>query len=240
MNKIIISSTAKQTIEKAGDIFLESYEQSIRKQGYFSVVLSGGHTPKPLYEHLSRVDKIQWDKVHIFWGDERLVPPDHPDSNYGMAYASLLSKISIPDENIFRIKGELSPEDAANDYQKTLNKYFDAHEKKFDLLLLGMGPEGHTASLFPGTDALLESTRWVVPNFVPKLNAWRITLTFPAILSARKIIVLITGSEKAEILKTVLEGDKANDQIPIKRILSTKNEVLWIADQQAGKLLSAK
>jgi 6-phosphogluconolactonase len=240
MNKIIISPTVKQTIEKARDIFMESYEQSIQKRGSFSVVLSGGRTPKPLYENLSRIEKIRWDKVHVFWGDERLVPPDHSDSNYRLAYDTLFSKISIPDENIYRIKGELSPKDAAVDYQNILTRYFEAHEKKLDLILLGMGTNGHTASLFPGTDALLESTRWVVPNFIPELKAWRITLTFPAIFSARKIIVLITGDEKAETLQAVLEGDEGNDQFPIKRILSIKNGVFWIVDQKAGKLLTSK
>lgn len=240
MNNIIISPTVKQTIEKAEDIFLESYEQSVRDRGSFSVVLSGGHTPKPLYENLSKTEKIRWNKMHIFWGDERPVPPTHSDSNYRLAYDTLLSNISIPDENIFRIKGELNPKDAAIDYQNTLNKYFDARDKKFDLILLGMGTNGHTASLFPGTDALLEATRWVVPNFVPELNSWRITLTFPAIFSARKIIVLITGDEKAETLKSVFEGEESDDFYPIKRILSAKNEVNWIVDHQAGKLLASK
>jgi 6-phosphogluconolactonase len=240
VNKLIISPTVKTTIKNAGDIFLESYEQSIQKRGYFSIVLSGGHTPKPLYEHLSRMDEIRWDKVHIFWGDERHVPPDHHDSNYRLAYNALLSKITIPKENIFRIKGELSPEITAEDYQKTLNRYFDTHEKKFDLVILGMGVDGHTASLFPGTDAFLETTHWVVANFVPKLDAWRITLTFPAILSARKIVVLIIGDEKAETLKEVLEGDEDNNNFPIKRILSTNNDIVWIVDHQAGRLLSAR
>lgn len=240
MNKIIISSSVNQTIEKAREIFFESYEQSIQSRGYFSAVLSGGHTPRPLYESLSRTENIQWDKVYVFWGDERLVPPDHPDSNYLLAYDSLLAKISIPDENVYRIKGELSPNNAADDYQNSLDGYFDSHEKKFDLLLLGMGTNGHTASLFPGTDALHESTRWVTSNFVPELNAWRITLTYPAIFSARKIIVLITGEEKAETFKAVLEGEENNDYYPIKRILPIKSEVFWIADQQAGKLLSER
>jgi 6-phosphogluconolactonase len=240
MNKIIISPTVKQTIEKARDIFLESYEQSVKNKGYFSVVLSGGHTPKPLYEELSGIDNIRWEKVYIFWGDERLVPPEHDDSNYHLAYDTLLSKISIPEKNITRIKGELSPNDAAADYHKALEKYFNAHERKFDLILLGMGTNGHTASLFPGTDALLESTRWVVSNFVPELNAWRITLTYPAIISAGKIMVLVTGEKKAKTLKSVLEGKENNNDYPITRILSIKNEVMWVVDHEAGKFLSVR
>jgi 6-phosphogluconolactonase len=238
VNKIIISPTTNKTIESASKFFLDCYLESIHDRGYFSVVLSGGSTPEPLYENLSHVDKIQWDKVFVFWGDERNVPPDHPNSNYRMAYDSLLSQVSIPEENVFRIKGELSPESAADDYNNTLNSFFDYHEKIFDLIILGMGTDGHTASLFPGSDALREETRWVVHNFISQLESWRITLTFPAIVLAREIIVLVVGEKKAEILKTVLEEDEDNDNLPIKNIASSNKEITWIVDQKAGRLLS--
>lgn len=236
MNKIIISPTTKKTIESAAEFFMDCYTESIRDRGYFSVVLSGGSTPKPLYEYLSYVDNIQWDKVFVFWGDERNVPPDHHASNYRLAYDALLSRVSIPKENIFRIKGELSPKSAADDYNNTLNSFFDYHEKIFDLIILGMGTDGHTASLFPGSDALREESCWVVHSFISQLDSWRITLTFPAIDLARKIIVLVVGEKKAEILKTVLEEDKIN--FPIKKISSSNNEITWIVDHKAGKLLS--
>jgi 6-phosphogluconolactonase len=238
VNKIIISPTTKKTIESAAEFFMDCYTESIRDRGYFSVVLSGGSTPKPLYEYLSYEDNIQWDKVFVFWGDERNVPPDYHTSNYRLAYDALLSRVSIPKENIFRIKGELSPKSAADDYNNTLNRFFDYHEKTFDLIILGMGTDGHTASLFPGSGALQEEIRWVAPNFIPKFNSWRITLTYPAINLARKIIVLVVGEEKAEILKTVLEEDEDKDNLPIKNISSSNKDVTWIVDHKAGKLLS--
>jgi 6-phosphogluconolactonase len=238
VNNIIISPTKSKTIESATGLFLDCYTESIQERGYFSVVLSGGSTPKPLYEYLSYVEKIEWDKVFVFWGDERIVPSDHQASNYRLAYNSLLSRVSIPEENVFRIKGELSPESAANKYNNALDSFFDSHEKKFDLIILGMGIDGHTASLFPGSDALQEENRWVVPNYIPKLDSWRITLTYPAINLARKIIVLVVGEEKAKILKTVLEEDEDNDNLPIKHISSSNKEITWMIDREAGRFLS--
>jgi 6-phosphogluconolactonase len=158
VKKIIISPNSEESIEIAADYFVNTASDSIQKRGCFSVVLSGGKTPKPLYKYLKNPaisNKINWEKVFIYWGDERNFPPDHPDSNFHLADEALLSHVPIPKRNIFRIKGELSPNNAAEDYNKTLEKFI-IKINKFDLIFLGMGNDGHTASLFPGTDALYE------------------------------------------------------------------------------------
>ncbi|HSU68701.1 MAG TPA: 6-phosphogluconolactonase, partial [Tepidisphaeraceae bacterium] len=160
--------------------FVDAAGQAIEAHGKFSVVLSGGHTPKAMFELLSQEpfrSQVTWEKVEVFFGDERCVPPESEESNYRMARESLLANVPIPGDNVYRIRGEIAPQEAAIEYGQMLKEKFG--DGGLDLVMLGMGPDGHTASLFPGTEALHEIKHRVVANFVPKLNAWRVTMTAP-------------------------------------------------------------
>jgi len=228
---------AKRTIRIAEDI--------IRQGREFRLVLSGGSTPKRVYELFSGDpfrSRIHWNRVHFFWGDERCVRPDHPDSNYRMARDSFLQKLGIQEENIHRMKGEApDPDIAARDYEEEIRKHFGSSlgspPPSFDLVLLGMGTDGHTASLFPSTPALKEASRWVVANPVPKLETHRLTLT-PAILNrAACIIFLVTGEDKAETLSRVLEGPLEPERLPSQLIHPFVGKLLWLLDRAAAARL---
>src|SRR5205807_8375702 len=188
-------------------------------RGRFTVALSGGPTPRRLFQILAEVpfrDQVDWDKVEFFWGDERSAPPDHKDSNYRMASEALLQRIPVPITRIHRMQAERADRDvAAREYQAELARVFgvaaDGEPPVFDLVLLGMGPDAHTASLFPGTTALKETTRWVVPNYVPKFSTYRLTMT-PRILNrAAQVMFLVAGPDKAAPLAEVLEGPSDTD-----------------------------
>ncbi len=211
----------------------------------FAVALSGGSTPRDLFRLLSTDEyssSIDWQRVHVFWGDERCVPLDDKDNNAHMARETLLNHVPIPVPNIHRVESQLEPEAAAQDYEKTLRAYFSERglkEARFDLLLLGMGGEGHTASMFPGSPALHETQRWVMPVYVEKLSSWRITLTPPALNAAAKVIFLIAGEEKAPAVKAVLGDPKQPDLYPAQIINPPQGEVLWILDQPAASLIES-
>ena len=238
MSKLIITDT--QTFgDKAVQIFIESATEAISENGRFSIALSGGSTPKLLFTKLAEPEfsgQLDRDKIFIFWGDERNVPPDHQDSNFRMAKEHLLDKIGIPANNIYRIRGELPAKEAAQDYQTLLESFFGT-TPMFDLILLGMGEDGHTASLFPNTEALEEDTRWVVENHVPKLNTTRITLSFPAINHAKKVLFLVQGTHKAQVLKEVLYGTYQPNLLPSQAVNPINGKLLWLVDQEAGKFL---
>jgi len=218
-------------------LFIDSFEKAVLEKGFFSALLSGGATPLALYSLLSSKEyshRVQWDKAHFFWGDERCVPPDSPESNFNAARESLLTRINIPPENIHRIKGELAPMDAASDYEQELVSFFglnDGAPHPFDLALQGLGKDGHTLSLFPGTKALEETERLVVANFVPTLDAWRITLTFKAVQEAKKAVFLVSGKEKAAVLKEVFDGK----DLPAGRLRA--KELFWLVDSEAAMFL---
>lgn len=217
----------------AARVFLDSLEKAIREKDLFSVLLSGGTTPAKMYRLLSNEAgrKVAWDKVHFFWGDERSVPPESPESNFNTARENLLSKIAVPPGNIHRIKGELAPEKAAGLYEAELVSFFGLDPGEgppFDLVLLGLGNDGHTLSLFPGTDALGENRRLVCPNYVPGLGAWRVTLTLKALEMARRAVFIVSGQGKAGALRDVL-GKK---DLPGARVRA--KEVLWIVDAGAA------
>jgi 6-phosphogluconolactonase len=214
----------------------------IATQGQFSISLSGGSTPRLLFELLATGEfssRLDWAKVHVFWGDERTVPPDHVDSNYRMARETLLDHVDLPERNINRIQGEIKPEQAAAEYEQVLRVFFgqDARWPRFDLLLLGMGNDGHTASLFPHTDALYEKTRWVRANYVPKLEDWRITLTVPAINAAAQVWFLVAGEGKARTLRSVLHGSHQPMTFPAQMIQPDNGELIWWLDEAAAALL---
>lgn len=215
--------------------------EAVRERGRFCVALSGGSTPKGLYELLAAgAAPVAWENVCIFWGDERHVPPDDPESNYRMANEALLSKVPIPPQNIFRILGEEKDAPvAAKKYENTLVKFFDLNANefpRFDLVLLGIGPEGHTASLFPGTAALQEKQRLVVANWVEKFHTDRITFTLPVLNNAAEVIFLASGQDKADILRQVLE--RPLGEFPAQMIRPRNGQLVWLLDQDAASELS--
>ena len=221
--------------EAAAEVFAEKARKSIGEKGSFAVALAGGSTPKALYELLAARyrDALDWSKVHAFFGDERTVPPDHEDSNYRMAHEALLSQ--VPVGSVHRMRGELDPREAATLYEEELTTFFDG-KPSFDLILLGIGGDGHTASLFPHTPALDARDRWVVENPVEKVGTIRITLTVPAINAARKVTFLVTGEGKAEALKEIIEGDADPHEYPAKLIQPASDPVRMV-DRAAARLL---
>jgi 6-phosphogluconolactonase len=238
---------------KAARRFARLADQYVVGCGRFTVGLSGGSTPKAMFTLLAKspfVETIPWSSIYFFWGDERCVAPDHPDSNYRMTYETLLSHVPVPQENIFRILAELAEANlAAQRYADTLINFFLktidpgstaplSNVPRFDLVFLGMGPDGHTASLFPGTAALHNETDIVTANYVEKLKAQRITLTAKTINNARNVTFLVAGEDKAETLKKVLEGERNPELYPSQMIHPTKGTLLWLADESAASLLS--
>lgn len=219
---------------------------SVKAGARFTVALSGGSTPKSFFSLLAKNDRdrLPWDKMFFFWGDERHVPPDHPDSNYRMAFEALLSKVPVPDGNVFRIPAE-NPDanQGAAAYEQTLRAFFQPPAgtfPRFDLILLGMGPDGHTASLFPQTKALHEKTRLVVANWVEKFKTNRITLTLPVLNQAAAVMFVVSGQDKVEALKEVLEGSQAPELFPSKLVRPANGDLIWLVDQAAASALAKK
>ena len=188
--------------------------------------LCGGSTPAPVYEALADLP-LDWDNIEITFGDERCVPPDHGDSNFRMASDSLLDKVPLNESNVLRMKGELDPDDAAREYEDSLRERSGREIYTHDLILLGMGEDGHTASLFPGTAALNDDERWVVANHVPQKNQTRITLTFPIINAARKVLFLVRGEEKRAVVDRVLAGQS---DFPASLVDPENGSVTWLLD----------
>jgi 6-phosphogluconolactonase len=210
------------------------------KRGSFAVALAGGSTPKAMFALLAAEplrSQVDWASVRFFFGDERCVPPDHPDSNYGMAKKTLFDPLSIPAPNIYRMRGEAPPEEAALEYQGILLKEL-GETPVLDLVFLGMGPEGHTASLFPGVFSQFDPQRWVVTTFIEKLSANRITLTPRAINSASAIILVTGGEAKAAALAEVLAGARNPDLYPAQILNPQHGSLTWLVDRAATKGLS--
>lgn len=220
---------------------------AIAARGRFAVALAGGATPKPMYATLASDDfakRVDWSRVHIFWGDERCVASDHPDSNYRMAREALLDHVPIPAANVNRLRGELEPAQTAIEYEQVLRAFFaqppagKEGEKmpgaRFDLILLGMGGDGHTASLFPGTAAIGEQERWVVAHYVQKLGAWRVTLTPAVINAAAHVIFIVSGAGKSERLRQVLTGPRNPAALPAQIVRPDPGHLLWLVDVAAG------
>ncbi|HEX2488948.1 MAG TPA: 6-phosphogluconolactonase [Blastocatellia bacterium] len=237
---LICSDAAELALEAAGR-FAELSLLYVKNTGRFTVALSGGSTPKAMFQILAEkpfADALPWRSIYFFWGDERCVPPDHADSNYRMAMETLLSKVPIPPENIFRIPAEDDdPHRAAINYSENLQKFFADEWPHFDLVFLGMGADGHTASLFPGTAALKAHDRIAVANYVEKFQSWRITLTAEAINKARNIIFLVAGQDKAPAMKEVIEGPRNPELYPSQLIEPYYGTLLWMIDEAAASLL---
>ncbi len=218
------------------DRFVRAAHDAIEERGVFRVALSGGGTPKQVYPLLlepSRRDAVDWSNVEFFWGDERTVPPDHPDSNFGVAYRMLISHLpNVRPDRIHRMPAEAPDLDAAAlSHESELRLAFGARGSEpplFDLIWLGMGPDGHTASLFPGSTGLDERERWVIGNWAPSQDAWRMTLTFPVLNAAREVLFVVTGADKADALRDIRGG---GSDLPAARV--TGDQVEWIIDAAA-------
>lgn len=232
---------AEAVSQAAAREFERSATESIMARGKFTVALSGGSTPRRLYQILSEAphrDLIDWSKVEIFWGDERSVAPDHADSNYRMASEAALTRLPIPAERIHRIQAErLDRDKAAQDYQSEIAKVCgvdpNGEPPVFDLILLGMGPDAHTASLFPGSTGLKETSKWMVPNWVEKFKTWRITMTRPMINKARQVLFLVAGKDKAEPMHHVFCGPSNPSLYPSQLICPTTGQLTWYVDVAA-------
>lgn len=225
---------------RAADGFVSMCGAAVGERGKFVVALSGGKTPRAMLETLAKRD-VGWSRVYFFWSDERCVGPDDPNSNYGMARGALLGPAAVPSSNVHRMKGELDPQQGARDYQDQLSVFFST-PPVFDLVYLGLGPDGHTASLFPGTAALGVTDKTCVANRVdgPVASPWRLTLTYPAINAARRVVFLVEGSEKADILKRVVEGPRDVERYPAQGIAPASGDVTWLVDAAAAARLEVR
>lgn len=245
--EVIRLADAETVSARATETFVALARDAIRERGTFTVALSGGSTPRRLYQFLAEApyrSQVAWDRVEFFWGDERAVLPDHPDSNYRMAAAALLAKIGAAADRIHRIQAERADRAAAaRDYQAETAQVFgvapDGPPPAFDLVLLGMGPDGHTASLFPHTQALRERRRWVVSHFVERLGTERITLTLPILNRAKEIRFLVAGADKAMTLRAVLEGPPDPERLPAQLIQPEAGRLVWLVDEAAAAELGA-
>ncbi|MGA2457539.1 MAG: 6-phosphogluconolactonase [Terriglobales bacterium] len=239
---IEVLATAADLFHAAAEEFVRTARAAIGAKGRFTVALSGGSTPKGLYSLLAaNYADFAWNRVFLFFGDERHVPPTDPDSNYRMVHESLLTRIAIPAENVFRAPAE-NPDAAAaaSDYEAQLRRFFEIRSgefPRFDLILLGLGPDGHTASLFPDSAALDEQSRLVVANWVAKLNAYRITFTFPVLNRAAEVVFMAIGADKADMLHKVLEG-KNIPPLPSQRVQPSDGNLLWMLDEAAAAKLT--
>ena len=237
--------TPDELARAAAQHFVERAAQAIEKRGRARIAISGGSTPKATFALLadpaeSYGKEVQWENVELFWVDERTVGPDDPDSNYRMTNESLLSKVALDPAHIHRIEGELDPEEAASKYESLIRREFrleGAEVPRFDVVWLGMGDDGHTASLFPGTEGIHERGRIVYANHVPQKDTWRITLTAPVINEALDVVFLIAGEDKAEPLERVLYGDYDPSQTPSQLIQPANGSLTFLLDQAAAAKL---
>jgi 6-phosphogluconolactonase len=233
-----IAELSRQSAERFSQLAVESVESARR----ITVALSGGSTPQHLYSLLASPDykdQIPWSNVELFWGDERCVPPDHPESNFRMAQEALLSKIKIPPQNIHRMRGEQETQAAAAEYEKELQKIFGLNSgalPRFDLILLGIGEDGHTASLFPGSEALNETKHLVVAPFVAKLNSYRLSLTLPVLNNAANVWFLVMGASKADAVKQALS---ASSDLPAARVQPVNGNLTWYITRDAASGIPA-
>jgi 6-phosphogluconolactonase len=229
-------------LNKAGALeFSCAARDAIATRGRFAVALAGGATPKGAYlqlapEEVGGANRLPWDRIHVFFGDERCVPPDHADSNFRMASETLLARVPIPPGNVHRLRGEDDPACAAAAAERDLKEFFGAGlgPPRFDLILLGLGTDGHTASLFPETEALRETIRPVIANWVPKLNDHRLTLTFPVLNHAVAIVFLAAGAQKAKVLREILRPSTDAPAHPARFVRPTHGRLLWLVDEPAA------
>ncbi|RBP15783.1 6-phosphogluconolactonase [Roseiarcus fermentans] len=234
----IVYPDAGAFVAGAADFVAREAAEAIARRGRFSIALSGGNTPKPIYARLAAAPGLDWGRILVAFGDERCVPPDDPRSNYGMARAALLDHVPIPPENVLRMRGEDPPRAAAAAYAEELARALGP-DGRLDLALLGLGDNGHTASLFPGLAALEETERTVVAAYVEVVGMWRLTLTPPAINAARRVAFIVAGADKAEVLARVLQGPRDPEVLPAQAIRPVDSRALWLLDAAAAAKLTA-
>jgi 6-phosphogluconolactonase len=219
----------KSFVTDAANLIVDLAHKALAERNEFRIALSGGNTPRPVYSEVARMGRdLPWERVQITFGDERCVPPDDEQSNYRMARETLFVPAAIPEKSILRMRGEIEPQIAAQEYQDDVDLLATQRGEQIyrhDLILLGLGDDGHTASLFPETAALNETTRRVVANFVPKLNTWRLTFTFPLINHARQVCFLVNATKNAELIERVIKGDP---KFPASRVNPTAGSLTWI------------
>ena len=226
--------TAEELARGAAEHFVAASNAAVAQRGFFTVALSGGSTPKALYELLADPNEpfrvqVPWAKTHFFWSDERHVPPDNPESNYRMAHEAMLSRVPVDENKVHRVLSENpNAEQAAADYELGLRRIVNQDLPQIDLILLGLGPDGHTASLFPGTDVLKETKRLIAATWVEKLQAYRITMTVPLLNNGAFVMFLVSGAEKAQIISEVLDGPQ---KYPAQLINPSHGQLLWLTDQ---------
>jgi 6-phosphogluconolactonase len=241
--EVVVVPEAAALAREAAERFVQMAREAVEARGRFSVALAGGSTPGGAYRLLAEAPyrtRVPWEQVHIFWGDERLVPPDDPGSNYGLAQQAFIGLVPIPAENVHRVRGELKPEAAARAYELELEDYFCGPLPRLDLVILGLGSDGHTASLFPGSPLLEETSETVA---VARANyqgrpAWRVTLTLPAINAARHVLFLAGGAEKAGIVAAVL--GEGGGSLPAQRVCPVAGQVTWLLDRAAAAGLAGE
>lgn len=238
-------TTPQELFEAGAELVAHAAKEAVDERGRFTIALSGGSTPRNLYNLLATNARtsLPWDRMFFFFGDERHVPPTDKESNFRMANEAMLSKAPVPEANIFRVPAENPDATAvAEAYEQTLRKFFALEVGQvpvFDLILLGLGPDGHTASLFPGTQALAEKNRLVVSNWVEKFNTHRITLTLPVLNAAREVAFLVSGTDKASALQAVLQSEAAGEKYPAKLVHPANGKLIWLVDRAAASGLAA-
>ncbi|HEV2275688.1 MAG TPA: 6-phosphogluconolactonase [Acidobacteriaceae bacterium] len=239
-----VESSGDALARRAAQYLLDRIREAVKARGLARVAISGGSTPRSTFEHLAEESyrkQMPWDRLEIYWVDERCVPPDHPESNYRMTREALLDKVPLDASRIFRIRGELEPEKAASEYETEIRRSFrleGAELPVFDVIALGMGPDGHTASLFPHTEALHEQLRIAVANHVlSQKETWRVTLTWPVINQGRDVFFLVKGEDKAIPLRSVLLGPSDPEELPSQLIQPRNGRITLLLDSAAAALL---
>lgn len=246
MSEVRVYSTTQHQARACADRLVSIAQQAVSARGRFMIALAGGGTPRLTYQLLATEEysgQIDWRDSYVFFGDERCVPPESRESNARMARETLLNFVPVPLNHIYRIHGELEPQQAADHYEMTLRDFFERRlglgSPQFDVVLLGLGADGHTASLFPGTPALHAIGRWAAANEVSALKSWRITLTAEAINAAANVIFLVSGAEKAQTVKRVLEGPHQPELLPAQLIRPENGSLHWLLDAEAAALLTS-
>lgn len=239
--KLIVPGDKTATLSFSVEHWIHCCESALKLHGNFAVALSGGSTPKAIYERLAEqahASRVDWKKVLLFWSDERAVPPDSPESNYHMAMEAGFSKLPIPSSQIFRMRAEKEIEKEAIIYEELIKKTLGT--RPFDLIMLGMGEDGHTASLFPNTQALKIEDKLIAANYVPQKNSWRMTMTFPCINASPNIALYLLGASKKEMLAEIFQRKPGSENLPAAQVGTAAHPALWIADKDAASLLDRK
>lgn len=235
--EVRVLPNAAEAARAAAEVLVEAGQDAISSRGVFRVALSGGSTPRALFQTLASRrfrGRIEWPRARVFFVDERCVPPTHERSNYRMAKVHLLGPLRIPEANVFRIRGEDEPRRAAREYERVLSSEFGGRTPRFDFVLLGVGADSHTASLFPGTRAIAERTKFVAANHVRGLDDWRITLTLPVLNAARRVVFLTVGPEKRAAVLAVLRRKRGSPSLPASLVKPKRGSLIWILDASAA------